>query len=203
MFTGIVEAIGSISEIQPLDRGRRVTFSHPGWREGLEIGSSISVDGCCLTVVESDAQSFEAELTRETLARTRFGELQPGSAVNLERPLAVGARLGGHWVQGHVDGVLRVRQIEGAGETCYFDINLPVEARDLVVPQGSIALNGVSLTVLEVDVDAFRVALIPHTRTNTTLGRLRAGERVHVEYDILAKYVVNTLNRGLAADASR
>jgi riboflavin synthase len=189
VFTGIVEAMGTLRERQPLGGGERLLLTHPGWTEGLERGASVAVDGCCLTVVESDAAAFSVEATRETLARTRFGSLTAGSAVNLERPLRLGDRLGGHWVQGHVDGLLTVTRIERVQETCYLATTLPIDARDWIVPRGSVALNGVSLTVLDLIDEGFRVAIIPHTWAVTNLSALAPGAQVHVEYDILAKYV--------------
>jgi riboflavin synthase len=195
LFTGIVEATGSLVERRPLGGGGRLVFTHPGWSQGLEQGASVAVDGCCLSVVGSDAATFAVEATRETLARTRFGALPAGSPVNLERPLRVGDRLGGHWVQGHVDGLLRVGRIERVQETCYLATTLPIEARDWIVAQGSVALNGVSLTVLDVAAGSFRVAIIPHTWAGTNLSALTPGAEVHVEYDILAKYVTEALRR--------
>jgi riboflavin synthase len=201
VFTGLVEALGTLVRSVPLGGGSRLTLSHPGWREGLDPGASVAVDGCCLTVVESDSDSFAVEATRETLVRTRFGWLEDGAGVNLERPLKVGEHLGGHWLQGHVDGVLTVSQIERRRETCYLHVTVPAEALDWVVPQGSIALNGVSLTVLDVEREQARVAIIPHTWGLTNLSRLTAGARVNVEYDILAKYVTAALRRWTGAHA--
>jgi riboflavin synthase len=195
LFTGIVEAMGSFLERRPLGEGNRLVFSHPGWNEGLARGASVAVDGCCLSVVVSDAECFAVEATRETLARTRVGRLAKGGPVNLVRPLRLGDRLGGHWVQGHVDGLLRVTRIERVQETCYLATTLPIEARDWVVAQGSVALNGVSLTVLDVEAQGLGVAIIPHTWATTNLAGLTPGDVVHVEYDILAKYVTEALRR--------
>lgn len=189
MFTGIIEGLGSLLSREPLDGGVRLAFSHPRWTDGLEKGASIAVDGCCLTVVAGDRESFSVEATRETLARTRFAGLRKGQLVNLERPLRVGDRLGGHWVQGHVDALLPVVALAGTGETRYLEVALVPEARAWVLPQGSVALNGVSLTVLDVTDGALRVALIPHTWETTNLSQLQAGSHLHVEYDILAKYI--------------
>ncbi|HEY7460303.1 MAG TPA: riboflavin synthase [Gemmatimonadota bacterium] len=197
MFTGIVEGLGTLLERGPLGGGAGFSFSHPGWTEGLERGASVAVDGCCLSVVASDGETFSVEATRETLARTRFGSLAAGEPVNLERPLRIGDRLGGHWLQGHVDGLVEVRRIERVQETCYLATTLPIEAREWIVPQGSVALNGVSLTVLDIGPDFFRVAIIPHTWATTNLSRLVSGARVHVEYDILAKYATAALARRL------
>lgn len=201
MFTGIVEAVGELVASAPFGGGMRLRVSHPGWRDGLETGASVAVDGCCLTIVAGDERTFAVEVTGATRARTRFAELRSGAGVNLERPVAVGARLGGHWVQGHVDATVEVARVEAARETRYVDVLLPEEARDLVLPRGSIALDGVSLTVQEADGEPFvaRVAVIPHTWAHTNLSRLAAGTRVHVEYDVLAKLVAASVRRHLEA----
>ncbi|MFN2433257.1 MAG: riboflavin synthase [Gemmatimonadota bacterium] len=204
MFTGLVEGLGTIAGSDPVAGGLRLRVMHPGWSEGLGVGASVAVEGCCLTVVAADPAAFEVDVTRATLERTRFRDLRPGSPVNLERPLAVGGRLGGHWVQGHVDGVLRVERVEGRGETRYLDLIVPDEARELVVPRGSIALDGVSLTVHDAggDPHAARIAIIPHTWTSTTLSRLRPGDGVHVEYDVLARYATAARRSRFGADVS-
>ncbi len=197
VFTGIIEAVGFLLERRPLGGGARLVFSHPGWTEGLEAGASVAVDGCCLSVVESAAGSFAVEATRETLARTRFGDLATGGPVNLERPLRLGDRLGGHWVQGHVDGLLEVSAVQREAEVVYLTLPLSEATRDWIAPQGSVALNGVSLTVLDMDDSSFRVAVIPHTWTNTNLSSLASHAPVHVEYDVLAKYVTRVVARHL------
>ena len=202
MFTGLVEGTGRLVESAARESGRRLAFTHPGWREGLEVGASVAVDGCCLTVVAAGGDRFEVDVTEATLARTRFGALEPGEIVNLERPLAIGARLGGHWVQGHVDAVRPVAQMVRRGETCYLAVSVPERELDWVVPRGSIAINGVSLTVGEVDRDLVRLAVIPHTLATTNLSRLREGRPVHVEYDVLAKYATAAVRRILDRDPS-
>jgi riboflavin synthase len=202
VFTGLVEGTGRLLASVPRADARRLAFSHPGWDSGLEPGASVSVDGCCLTVVASDADRFETDVTGATLARTRFAELEPGEIVNLERPLAAGARLGGHVVQGHVDAVRRVAQMVRRGETCYLAVSVPERELEWVVPRGSIAINGVSLTVGEVDRDLVRLAVIPHTLATTNLSRLREGRPVHVEYDVLAKYVTAAVRRILTREPS-
>lgn len=196
MFTGLVEAVGRVRRIAPFGGGARLTLTHPGWGDDLHAGASLAVDGCCLTVVDSDAETFTVEATRETLARTRFAAIGHGEPVNLERPLRVGDRVGGHWVQGHVDAVLPVLGVEAKEETRYIEVGVPSTAQGWVVPQGSIALNGVSLTVLAVQDGAVRVAIIPHTWASTNLSHLERGSTVHVEYDLLAKYVSAALRPG-------
>jgi riboflavin synthase len=193
VFTGLVEAMAPLRERSALDGGLRLAVADPGWDEGLEPGASVAVDGCCLTVASRDPGSFVLELTRETLARTRFASLAEGELLNLERPVKWGGRLGGHWVQGHVDGVVSVTRLEPVGETRYLELGIPPDARRWVVPQGSIALNGVSLTVAEAEEGLIRIAVIPHTWAHTNLSRLEPESRVHVEYDVLAKYVASAL----------
>ncbi|HUP18590.1 MAG TPA: riboflavin synthase [Gemmatimonadota bacterium] len=188
MFTGIVETVGEIREVRPLGEGRRLTVAAP-WAESLAIGDSVAIDGCCLTVVERDATMFVVEAVRETLARTVTGDYAPGRAVNLERALAVGDRLGGHFVQGHVDQVATVRSIERSGENRYIELDLPPDGRELAAARGSIAVDGVSLTILAATPDGVRLSIIPHTWERTTLGRRAVGDRVNVEYDLIARYI--------------
>ena len=188
MFTGLVETVGEIRQVVPLGEGRRLSVATP-WAGELAIGDSIAVDGCCLTVVERGPTTFVVEAVRETLARTVTGDYAPGRAVNLERALAVGDRLGGHFVQGHVDQVATVRSIERAGENRYIALELPPDGRELAAPRGSIAVDGVSLTILAATPDGVRLSIIPHTWDRTTLGRRAAGDRVNVEYDLIARYL--------------
>ena len=165
----------------------------------LTLGESVAVNGACLTVVERDAESFRFQVGPETLLRTNLGELRPGDRVNLERSLRAGDRLGGHWVQGHVDGVGRVDQRlpEGEWETVWF--RCPSELTMQMVPKGSIAVDGISLTVVAVERERFSVALIPHTLAVTTLGVMKPGDAVNLETDILAKYVQRALLAHLSA----
>jgi riboflavin synthase len=188
MFTGIVETVGEIREVHPLGEGRRLTIAAP-WSAHLAVGDSVAIDGCCLTVVEQNSTTFVVEAVRETLARTVTGDYAPGRAVNLERALAVGDRLGGHFVQGHVDQVATVRSIERSGENRYIALELPPDGRELAAPQGSIAVDGVSLTILAATPDGVRLSIIPHTWDRTTFSRRSAGDRVNVEYDLIARYL--------------
>jgi riboflavin synthase len=193
MFTGIVEEVARVER-----------FTHSGPTAALEIeairvagdlriGDSIAVNGVCLTVRKQRAQTFMAELSQETLHRSSLGALKPGSFVNLERPLAANARLGGHFVQGHVDGVgeVFVMHIENGFATAEF--SLPLGLRRYVVEKGSIAVDGISLTVAALKRDSFQAALIPHTLENTNLRTRCTGDRVNLECDILAKYVESLL----------
>lgn len=188
MFTGLVEALGTVGGIEPLGEGRRLSVVAPFSAE-LAIGESVSVDGVCLTVVERGPDAFAVEVVRESLARTTLDRLEAGTRVNLERALAVGDRLGGHLVQGHVDGVGTVQSIERQGENRYIQLGLPRPARALVAERGSIAVNGVSLTVLEVTRDGVRLSIVPHTWEATTLADLAPGDPVNVECDLIARYL--------------
>lgn len=193
MFTGLVEQVGRIQRVAPEATGARVTVEAGKVLEGSAIGDSIAVNGCCLTVVELGAGSFSAHAGTETLARTTVGTWRPGKRANLERALSAAARLGGHFVQGHVDGVGSLEAVMPEGETTRLRFSLPPELSLFVVEKGSIAVDGISLTVTTCTDRAFEVAIIPHTLSHTTLGTLSPGEAVNVETDILAKYVQRML----------
>jgi riboflavin synthase len=189
MFTGIVEAMGRIVAVSP--RTIRVETG----LDGLGLGDSISVNGCCLTVASMGKKGFAADLSEETLAQTSFGRLQVGDEVNLERPIEAGERLGGHIVQGHVDGVGLVRSVKGRRRSTVMWIDLPSSLRRYTVKKGSVAVDGVSLTVAGLDDQGFSTALIPHTLEATNLRQRKPGDAVNIEVDILAKYVEKLLNR--------
>jgi riboflavin synthase len=200
MFTGIIEGIGEVASAVPEGDGVRLALAIPDALGALTVGGSLAVDGACLTVVRAAPGRVECQAIAETLRRTTLGALRAGSRVNLERPLAVGGRLEGHWVQGHVDGRARLtaRFSEGSSERLAFELLPPALGR-YVVAKGSIALAGVSLTVGEAGGAEFAVYLIPHTLAVTTLGGLRPGDQVNVEVDILAKYVEHLIGRWPAA----
>lgn len=189
MFTGIVEGTGIVRAMRFDGRSGRLTVDAGDRLRGTRMGDSIAVNGVCLTVAAMTATEFEADLSAETLARTTLGDLRPGDAVNLERPLAVGDRLGGHLVQGHVDGVGRVTRRGGDGDAPDLEIAAPRHLARYIVEKGSIAVDGVSLTVAAVSGDRFTVCLIPHTSAVTTAGALEPGDAVNIEIDVLAKYV--------------
>lgn len=184
MFTGIVEELGSVVSRD----GGRIRIAATAVLEDAKIGDSTAVNGCCVTVVDFGPGWWEADLTEETFARTNLGDLVPGDPVNLERPVRLSDRLGGHLVQGHVDAVGRVHQ--AAPDLC---VGAPPTVMRYVVEKGSITVDGVSLTVVDVLDDAFTVAVIPHTAAITTLGRKGPGARVNLEVDIMAKYVERLL----------
>ena len=191
MFTGIVEELGVVSSLA----GGRLRIAATTVLDDAAIGDSIAVSGCCLTVVEAGDGWWEADVSDETLARTTLGSLAPGDPVNLERPMRLSDRLGGHLVQGHVDGVGEV--VRPAPELA---VRAPEALWPYLVEKGSVTVDGVSLTVVDVLDDGFTVAIIPHTSAVTTLGRLGAGDRVNLEADVIAKYTERLL--GLSAAAS-
>lgn len=203
MFTGIVEAVGRVVEVEDGEELRRLRVTTPKeFLEGVESGDSIAVDGACLTPVGVDEASFQVELVASTLSRTIAGDYAEGSRVNLERALKLGDRLDGHLVQGHIDGVAEVIQIGREGDTRYLDVRLPSEVHAATILHGSITLNGVSLTVnrLEAD-DCIQVALIPHTWSHTNLSDLKIGDPVNVEGDLIGKYVGRLLRTDPGTDA--
>jgi len=191
MFTGIVEGTGTVAALAAADdaSGARLEVEAPFLAGDLRPGESVAVNGCCLTVAQATAAGFAADLVAETLRRTALGGLAAGDLVNLERPMALGGRLGGHLVQGHVDGVARVLDRTAAGDGQEVRIELPTELERYVVEKGSVAVDGVSLTVAGVGPGWFAVALVPHTLEVTTLGRRRPGDPVQLEVDVVAKYV--------------
>ena len=194
MFTGIVEETGLVQGGRRHGDVLRVRIAAASTLEGLVVGGSIAVNGCCLTAVEVDGAGFACELTGETLARTAFEErLQPGSRVNLERPLRADGRLDGHIVQGHVDGVGRVRHLLREGASAELAVEPPASLERYLVAKGSVAVDGVSLTVARLAPGVFTVALIPYTLERTSLGDARAGDRVNLEADVIAKYVERLL----------
>jgi len=173
----------------------RLTIAHsPVLGERLELGASLAVSGVCLTVVAREAGRCEVELSRETLARTRLGRLRRGDEVNLEPALRVGDPMGGHWVQGHVDGLVRLLRRSDLEQHSEFEVQMPRALATYIVEKGSVALDGVSLTVAALGAGWFSIALIPHTLSVTTLGGARPGDAFHFEADILAKYVERALS---------
>jgi riboflavin synthase len=188
MFSGLVSAIGTITAARRTARGLRVTIAAP--YRGLRVGESIAVDGACLTVIARGRGTFAVEAIGTTRGRTRIGDYRAGQPVNLERALRAADRLGGHLVAGHVDGVGRVVRRREAGDALLLDLRVPAAVRALCVPHGSITVDGVSLTINALPKGGLvQVALIPHTRQVTTLGAARVGGRVHLEADLVGKFV--------------
>jgi riboflavin synthase len=202
MFTGLVEARGTVAEIVPEGSAVRLVVAAPSEiAASCRIGDSVAVNGCCLTAVVVADSHVTFQAGAETLSKTNLSRLQPGDAINLERPLPADGRLGGHFVQGHVDGVGEVAGIERDGQWITMWFRVPQRLAEQMVPKGSVAVDGVSLTIVEVERDRFSVALIPHTLEMTTLGTRRVGDAVNIETDILAKYVQKMLNPTSAPDA--
>jgi riboflavin synthase len=205
VFTGLVEGLGRLERVIDENAGRRLEISSPDLDndDRLRLGDSIAINGCCLTAIAVAADRFEVQAGPETLARTNLGSKHVGDRVNLERALKVGDRLGGHFVSGHIDttAVLRERRREGEWEFLAFGIERSWTA--LLVSKGSIAVDGVSLTLVDVWPDSFSVMLIPHTLAVTTLGIIQPGDRVNIEVDILAKHVQKLLQAGAFKDDSR
>ncbi len=194
MFTGLVEGRGTVLALQPERAAIRLSIQTPHelWAEradGGEIGDSIAINGCCLTVVERDDTAVSFQAGEETLSKTNLGDLTPGAPVNLERALPATGRMGGHFVQGHVDGAGTVEAIERSEEWVDMTFRVPPALAAQMVPKGSITIDGVSLTLVNVGPETMSVALIPHTLEVTTLGVRRPGDRVNIETDIIGKYV--------------
>jgi riboflavin synthase len=201
MFTGLVERAGTVVELLSGEGGALLRVGCGSMASALRRGESIAVDGTCLTVVRTGADWFETEIHPETLRRTVLGERVPGSRVNLERALRADDRMGGHWVQGHVDGVGTLLIVRGEGDGRRIRVEPPEGLERYLVEKGSVALDGVSLTVASLHGRDFEVALIPHTLSETTLGEWRVPRRINVEVDLVAKYVERLLEgwRGKAA----
>jgi riboflavin synthase len=189
MFTGLVREVGEVGWLRRTDQTVQMLIKAPRTANRAKIGESIAVNGCCLTVTAQRAGQVMFDLLAESLERTNFGSLKPGSPVNLERALRVEGRLGGHFVQGHIDCTAEVVAVEERGSDVRIDIQLPGEFARYLAFKGSVAINGVSLTVSAIDEKIFTVWIIPHTLENTNLGNLEPGDRVNLEFDILAKYV--------------
>jgi riboflavin synthase len=215
MFTGITEQVGEIESLEHAHNGGRLRVSFRGTAapgcalendstiaKDTKLGESISVNGCCLTVVEFDSSHFAADLSGETLRRTNFGEKKPGHLVNLERPLAAGGRLGGHFMQGHIDGIGRVTRLVPEGDNWWLSVRVSEDLRRYVAEKGSIAIDGISLTVARWHDGIADIAIIPFTYEHTNLHAMSVNDAVNLETDILAKYVESLLKQEKSAAAS-
>jgi len=191
MFTGIVEEVGILKQLEPTS----LVIQAQTVSQGAAVKDSIAVDGTCLTITEQEKDWFRVDTMPETLRCTRLGSLQPGDSVNLERPLAANGRIGGHMVQGHIEAAVPVLSIREDGIALQVEIALPEQLRPYVISKGFIAVNGVSLTVVKSGQDRFSVALIPYTREHTNLGHLQVGTLLNLETDILGRYVVQFLRQ--------
>lgn len=193
MFTGLIEEIGTVLWIRGSERGTQLQISAPKLASEAAEGDSVAVNGCCLTVTAQQGDSLTFDLLEETLTRTNLRHLHPENPVNLERALAANGRLGGHFVQGHIDCAARVIAWEASGADYRLEVELPGEFSPYVASKGSIAINGVSLTVAEMRAESFAVWIIPHTRRHTNLSATAAGALVNLEFDLLAKYAERIL----------
>ena len=189
MFTGIVEALGVVTDITRDADNMRLTIASSQIAPGLKLGDSIAINGTCLTAVELTATSFAADAVPETLAKTNLGDLVEGSQVNLERPMRADGRFDGHIVQGHVDSIGTVVGVDPEGDGQRFSIEIADAIRRYIVEKGSVTVDGVSLTVAALTERGFQIALIPHTLQVTILGQRQIGDRVNIEIDVIAKYV--------------
>lgn len=189
MFTGIIEALGTVARVDDQAGARRITYATPLSAE-VEVDDSVAINGVCQTVVARDASSFQTVVIEETLRKTNFGDLRVGQSVNLERSLRMGDRLDGHLVQGHADCTGRIDAITQEGTNWLLQVSFPEEWAAYVVGRGSIALEGISLTVARLERTRFTVAIIPYTREHTNLHERRAGDAVNLEFDILGKYIL-------------
>jgi riboflavin synthase len=189
MFTGLVEGVGNVVRLASKGGGKEITIRVPSSLESLNPGDSLSLSGACLTVVKANKEEVVLEAIPETLSRTTLAGLKIGSKLNLERAILAGSRLGGHFVQGHVDGVGVIQAIRRKGESSEIEVQAGLEIMKYLVEKGSVALDGVSLTLVSISPDSFKVALIPHSQKHTTLGNWQVGDEVNIEVDLLSKYV--------------
>ena len=195
MFTGIIEELGIIKDFQPNFSGMDLIVSCEKILEDIHLGDSISVNGCCQTVVEFGKDWFKTNLSGETLKITTFSDIKKGDKVNLERAMSVNSRFGGHIVQGHIDGTSTIKEIKNDGDFFIITFNLESEISKYIVNKGAITVEGISLTVSNIDKNTFSVAIIPHTFKNTTLQFKKIGDRINIETDILGRYVEKMLNQ--------
>ena len=196
MFTGIIEELGLVEAVQTRAAGARLKVRCSTVMKDMTEGASIAVNGVCVTAVDPRPDSFSADLAPETLRRSNLGDLRAGSRVNLERPLSPGGRLSGHIVQGHVDGTGELVSLDALGdENWWLRVRVPADLDPFLVYKGSIAIDGISLTIASLESDLLSVTIIPHTYRNTTLAGYRAGARVNLECDILAKHVEKLLRK--------
>ena len=203
MFTGIIEEIGTIERIEHGARSGRLTISGDIIFSDLKLGDSVAIDGICLTASHISGKQFSADAMPETLTRTALGALRPGSRVNLERAMAANGRFGGHIVSGHIDGTGNIAHMQSDDNAVRVRIEADASILRYVIPKGSIAIDGISLTIIEVDTSGFSVSLIPHTATETTLLSKRPGDLVNLENDLIGKYVERLMLPHSAASASK
>ena len=197
MFSGIIEKTGKISRIEKNSDGARLVVSVDSFMDGVKLGDSIALNGTCITVVSFDSSSFESDLSNETLKKTTLANLEVGDDCNLEKAMLLNERIGGHLVSGHIDGLGKVESIEKDGESFWFKIKADKQIMKYVVYKGSIAVDGISLTVAECDNSSFSVAIIPHTLECTTLNNKKVDSKVNLEVDMIGKYVEKLVSRSM------
>ena len=203
MFTGIIEACGEIEAVEKLAADSRLRINAGGLdMSDVKLGDSIAIDGVCLTVVKFDSASFEIDVSAESLSKTTLGEFKAGRKVNLEKAMQPSARLGGHIVSGHVDGLGSIESREQVGESLRFRVRVPDALAKYIAVKGSVCIDGVSLTVNNVEGAVFEINIIPHTAEITTIGEYRAGRKVNIEVDIIARYLERLLLGDKAAEPS-
>jgi len=193
MFTGIIETIGTITQVADSNLGRTLSIECPSIMAGVKIGDSIAVNGTCLTAIEISASGFVAEAVSETLDKTSTGRLAEGNRVNLERPMLANGRFDGHIVQGHVDGTGQVLDVIGEGDGVRITISMPSHLARYLVDKGSVTVDGISLTIAALGEESFQIALIPHTLSQTVMSDRRPGDLINLEVDVIAKYVERLL----------
>jgi riboflavin synthase len=201
MFTGIIEHLGTVKQLELHENGGRLTVHAETLASLLAVSNSVAVNGCCLTVVTLDKQNFSVDLSTETIRKTSISEWKPGLQVNLEQPISAGKEFGGHFVLGHVDTIGRVTRLDPEGDNWWYGVEVPGEFARYIVPQGSISLDGISLTVARWDGRVAEVAVIPFTYEHTNVRGKKIGEAVNLEGDILGKYVERYLEARNAAKA--
>jgi riboflavin synthase len=194
MFTGLIEEVGTVMDLRPNESAHRLEIAAPRLAGKVHLGDSVAINGCCLTVTAREQERIGFDLLRESLDRTNLQAVRPGTPANLELALAAGARLGGHFIQGHIDCAVPIIALEKEGADFRLEVELPAAFARYVVSKGSIAVNGISLTVAEVLPESFAAWIIPHTRSETNLATARAGDLVNLEFDLLAKYVERMLH---------
>jgi riboflavin synthase len=193
MFSGIIEAVGIVQSARIVAGGRELSIVAPGYWKGLQSGASVAIDGVCLTLTRADWDDAAFDVVAETLRRTTLGDLKPGDRINLQKSLAVGDRIDGHFVQGHVDAIAKVLRVEQSPQESLWWFRADEATLKYVIPKGSVAIDGISLTIAMVQENTFSVALIPTTLARTTLGDKKSGARVNIETDILARTAVHYL----------
>lgn len=203
MFTGIIEGLGTIIEIRPTGRGKHLTFDTDFVLDQTKIGDSISVSGVCLTVIMIDGKRFQVDVSPETFARTTFLRAKIGDRVNLERALRLSGRIDGHLVSGHIDGIGTVKRKQNIGNAVIFTIGVPESLSRYMVKKGSVAVDGISLTINNCGRDSFDVSIIPHTAKLTTMGLSKVGNPVNIETDMIGKYVERFVNKMQYSDREK